>query len=325
MSSIRVGFCLNERKMKKLNIKRLIPEFSKLNIHSSMIDMMKDLEEQGPFDVIIHKVLGMKNSQTKDRVSAVDMLKQYCKSHKDDVTLLDPIDLSEKIGDRLEMTNILKKCEFSMNGITVFVPKSILITEDMSLEGIKKTLQEQQIQFPILAKPKGVVPIGSDLEVISIIFSEEQLCDIPKPSIIQEFHNHGGVMYKIYVIGEKYRICQRPSIKNLDCCSQTSICFSTKDISKTGVPCHPELHDCDPSSSVWLTSVSDILNPDVINELVKRLRATTGVSLAGLDLILVERTGDYGIIDLNYFPGYDGVNEHFVEDLSLFLKSLQPR
>jgi len=50
---------------------------------------------------------------------------------------------------------------------------------------------------------------------MSIIFSEDGLRDIQPPCIVQAFVNHNARLFKIFIIGRRRFIIQRPSIKNL--------------------------------------------------------------------------------------------------------------
>lgn len=49
---------------------------------------------------------------------------------------------------------------------------------------------------------------------MAIIFNEQGLDDIQPPCVAQTFHNHNAVLYKVFVMGEKHHIVERPSIKN---------------------------------------------------------------------------------------------------------------
>jgi len=49
---------------------------------------------------------------------------------------------------------------------------------------------------------------------MSIIFSEAGLVDIAPPCVVQTFVNHNARLFKIFIIGSRYFIIQRPSIKN---------------------------------------------------------------------------------------------------------------
>ena len=78
------------------------------------------------------------------------------------------------------------------------------------------------------------------------------------------------------------------------------------------------LHDRNPQKIKFQTSVTcdvPLLDEDVVGELLKRITSRIDLSLFGVDIIVDEKTGDYGIIDLNYLPSYDGVLTHFAGDL----------
>ena len=314
MSLIRVGLCLIQRRYNKLKFQQYAKDFASNGFEFILIDMDSDIEEQGPFDVIIHKIPDF-NLEKRNK------LQQFAEKHEHDMIMIDSVELAEKMTDRVEMTAILKSCELEADGIKVFVPKSVLIKENTSLEEVKNILRKEDFSFPILTKPL-IAACNVNCHDITIIFAEEFLTDMPIPCIIQEFCNHGGILYKVYMMGESYRCCQRPSIKNLNCSPQPSLFFDTRTISRTNKPFQPGLHGCDPKSVIWKSSDDDpnMLNRTVIQEIIRKIRRTSNISLAGIDIIIEEETGNYGIIDLNYFPGYDGVGHHFVEDLSNFLK-----
>nr|XP_054597582.1 inositol-tetrakisphosphate 1-kinase isoform X3 [Nothobranchius furzeri] len=84
-----------------------------------------------------------------------------------------------------------------------------------------------------------------------------------------------------------------------------------------------------PESSSDLTSrenvegVSEPPNDDVIRELSRLLREALGVSLFGIDVIINNQTGQHAVIDINAFPGYEGVPEFFNDLLNHITSVLQ--
>merc|ERR1712142_1416721 len=109
----------------------------------------------------------------------------------------------------------MKSCEISVDGIQIFVPKIIEISKDCSLVEIKKILSSENVKYPILVKP-AVASITACSHEMRLIFTPDNLRDIRPPCLIQEFCNHGGIVYKIYVVGENFNMCERPSIKDVD-------------------------------------------------------------------------------------------------------------
>lgn len=55
------------------------------------------------------------------------------------------------------------------------------------------------------------------------------------------------------------------------------------------------------------------------------LVACARVELFGVDLVRDCRTGDYVVIDINYCPGYYGVDDVFKKLLDMFVKRLQEK
>lgn len=47
-----------------------------------------------------------------------------------------------------------------------------------------------------------------------LLFSAASLADIHPPCVLQSFVNHGAVLYKVFVVGDKHCCVERPSIKN---------------------------------------------------------------------------------------------------------------
>lgn len=49
---------------------------------------------------------------------------------------------------------------------------------------------------------------------MSLIFSADSFADVHPPCVLQSFINHGAVLHKVFVIGDKHFCVERPSLKN---------------------------------------------------------------------------------------------------------------
>ncbi|KAL7992641.1 hypothetical protein Chor_016897 [Crotalus horridus] len=153
---------------------------------------------------------------------------------------------------------------------------------------------------------------------MAIIFNREGLKAIQPPCVIQSFINHNAVLYKVFVVGESYTVVKRPSVKNFSAgiSDRESIFFNSHNVSK-------------PESSSILTALDKIEgvferpNDDVIQAISKTLRQTLGISLFGIDIIINNQTGQHAVIDINAFPGYEGVSEFFTDLLNHIATALQ--
>lgn len=111
------------------------------------------------------------------------------------------------------------------------------------------------------------------------------------------------------------------------CCNETihtkckleSILFNSHTVSK-------------PDSSSYLNKYAkryqqyisygnnELLNDDIVDEIIKRLRMVIPFTLMGIDVIVHGK--NYGLIDINFLPGYDGMNNFYDEFFNLILSNL---
>ncbi|XP_045579454.1 inositol-tetrakisphosphate 1-kinase [Salmo salar] len=177
-------------------------------------------------------------------------------------------------------------------------------------------IEKHGLTFPFICKTR--VAHGTNSHEMAIIFSEEDLKGVKPPCVIQSFINHNAVLYKVFVVGESYTLVERPSLKNFPAgpADRKAIFFNSHNVSK-------------PESSSDLTSrdnvegVSQPPSDDVIRELSRSLRQELGVSLFGIDVIINNLTGQHAVIDINSFPGYEGVPEFFNDLLTHITSVLQ--
>uniref|UniRef100_A0ABM5FBB4 inositol-1,3,4-trisphosphate 5/6-kinase n=1 Tax=Pogona vitticeps TaxID=103695 RepID=A0ABM5FBB4_9SAUR len=183
-------------------------------------------------------------------------------------------------------------------------------------EDILQQIEKNGIAFPFICKTR--VAHGTNSHEMSIIFNQEGLKAIHPPCVIQSFINHNAVLYKVFVVGESYTVVKRPSVKNFSAgiSDRESIFFNSHNVSK-------------PESSSNLTALDKIEgvferpNDDVIRAISKTLRQALGVSLFGIDIIINNQTGQHAVIDINAFPGYEGVSEFFTDLLNHIATVLQ--
>lgn len=327
---LRVGICLTKSKKIKLKLPHSITDLCvRNNIRLTDINLDIPLESQGPFDIILHKILEFHNEDMEKGREYFEKFQKYVSSQKN-LMLLDPVKTCRVLSNRLETLEATKRCEFRCLNIgkSIFVPNFCMFRPNSSLdndeEGVlelrKKLLKDNNIKYPIVVKHFMASSFGKEVHDMSILFCDENLMDVQSHCILQQFCNHDGLMLKIYAIDSKYYICKRPSIKNLEACARGAICFNSSDISKRGK--HSPLHDPETMErNVWNEEDSTLIEKEVVIELLDRLQEQFSFHLLGIDVIVDKDSGNYGIIDVNYFPGYDGVKAHFPSDIVELLVS----
>ncbi|KAJ8290365.1 hypothetical protein GJAV_G00011920 [Gymnothorax javanicus] len=313
----RVGYWLSEKKMKKLNFLAFADLCRKRGIEVVQLDLSQPLEEQGPLDVIIHKLTDLiLEADQNDSQSQllVQRVQDYIEAHPETI-VLDPLPAIRTLLDRCRSYQLVHRIEDRMQDERIRSPPFMVLNSECGPDTLEQ-IEKHGLSFPFICKTR--VAHGTNSHEMAIIFSEEDLKDVTPPCVIQSFINHNAVLYKVFVVGESYTVVERPSLKNFPSgpADRKAIFFNSHNVSK-------------PESSSDLTSRDNVEgvslppNDDVIRELSKSLRQALGVSLFGIDVIINNQTGQHAVIDINAFPGYEGVPEFFNDLLNHIISVLQ--
>ncbi|XP_034531294.1 inositol-tetrakisphosphate 1-kinase [Notolabrus celidotus] len=313
----RVGYWLSEKKMKKLNFQAFADLCRKRGIEVVQLDLSQPLEEQGPLDVIIHKLTDLileADQNDSQAVLLVQRVQDYIDAHPETI-VLDPLPAIRTLLDRCKSYQLIHRIESCMQDERICSPPFMVLNTDCSPDVLEQ-IKRQGLTFPFICKTR--VAHGTNSHEMAIIFSEEDLKDVKPPCVIQSFINHNAVLYKVFVVGDSYTVVERPSLKNFPAgpADRKAIFFNSHNVSK------PE-SSSDLTTRENLEGVSQPPSDDVIRELSRSLRQALGVSLFGIDVIINNQTGQHAVIDVNAFPGYEGVPEFFNDLLNHISSVLQ--
>uniref|UniRef100_A0A8C0IW97 Inositol-tetrakisphosphate 1-kinase n=1 Tax=Chelonoidis abingdonii TaxID=106734 RepID=A0A8C0IW97_CHEAB len=306
----RVGYWLSEKKIKKLNFQAFAELCRKRGIEVIQLDLTKPIEDQGPLDVIIHKLTDVileADQNDSQSLELVYRFQEYIDAHPETI-ILDPLPAIRTLLDRSKSYELIRRIEAYMQDERICSPPFMELTSACG-EDTLQVIEKNGLTFPFICKTR--VAHGTNSHEMAIIFNQEGLKAIQPPCVIQSFINHNAVLYKVFVVGESYTVVKRPSLKNFSAgiSDRESIFFNSHNVSK-------------PESSSVLTALDKIEgvferpNDDVIREISKALRQALGVSLFGIDIIINNQTGQHAVIDINAFPGK--------RDLSAFTKLWDP-
>uniref|UniRef100_A0A4W5RRX8 Inositol-tetrakisphosphate 1-kinase n=1 Tax=Hucho hucho TaxID=62062 RepID=A0A4W5RRX8_9TELE len=345
----RVGYWLSEKKMKKLNFQAFADLCRKRGIEVVQLDLSQPLEEQGPLDVIIHKLTDLileADQNDTQSVLLVQRVQDYIEAHPETI-VLDPLPAIRTLLDRCKSYQLIHRIEDCMQDERICSPPFMVLNTECGPDTLEQ-IEKHGLTFPFICKTR--VAHGTNSHEMAIIFSEEDLKDVKPPCVIQSFINHNAVLYKVFVVGESYTLVERPSLKNFPAGPAgeedpgDSVYLWAHSVS-VDVMCLTKVHVFSitdrkaiffnshnvskPESSSDLTSrdnvegVSQPPSDDVIRELSRSLRHALGVSLFGIDVIINNLTGQHAVIDINAFPGYEGVPEFFNDLLTHITSVLQ--
>ena len=283
--SFRVGAAGDKGKWERIGWDAIIEYAKSQNVEIVYIDLTKSIEEQGKFDIIIHKLTHVVNDDPMNS-SEYKMVYDYCKKHPE-TKLIDDLDAMQVVNDRESLTKALQTVSWP-EGINVHEPQSQMLFAN-DLESIKKVTNN--LRFPLLAKPK----LGGSKEsahLMRLVTNPEALVGVAVPCLLQEYINHGAVVYKVYALGDHLEVTARTSSRDIKPNENFVLNFqSQKSSEENGLWDH----------TVDLKHVK--IPYDKFMQCSAALRRDLNLHLIGFD-ILIDKEGNFWIVDVNYFPGY---------------------
>ncbi|EFX68000.1 hypothetical protein DAPPUDRAFT_301724 [Daphnia pulex] len=301
----RVGYWFSEKKSKKFNLEEFHGICDQAGLELVKINFTLPIEEQGPFSAIIHKmtdVIAQADLGDPECLTIVQSFERFiCANPK--IKIIDPFDNLRQLLDRYQTYSKINNSDLHKAG-EVFVPPFVdLVSSDVD-ENIRK-LREAGVRYPFVCKP--AVAHGSKMaHQMSIIFHEGAVKDCEPPCVAQTFIPHDAVLFKIFVIGKKYFVVERPSLKNFSAAERPTIFFDSHDVSKPDSVSLLSILDDAEKSDVRPTTSGELLD-----KVISMLRFALEMNLFGVDIVVEKSTGHYAIIDINAFPGYEGVPDFF--------------
>ncbi|GLT91241.1 hypothetical protein SLE2022_091380 [Rubroshorea leprosula] len=196
-----IGYALLPKKQNSFIRDSLINLAKSVGIDLVKIDPQRPLSFQGPFDCVLHKLYGDDwNRQLQDFLA-----------QNPNAVILDSPDAIARLHNRISMLAVVSELKIENQSDTFGIPKQIVIYD-------KETLFDRQawelLKFPVIAKP--LVADGSaKSHKMSLVYNHDGLNKLKPPIVLQEFVNHGGVIFKVYVVGEFVRCVKRKSLPDV--------------------------------------------------------------------------------------------------------------
>ncbi|KAL5560922.1 hypothetical protein UlMin_030669 [Ulmus minor] len=297
-----VGYALTSKKKKSFLQPKLVGLARSKGIFFVAIDLNRPLSDQGPFDIVLHKLLGNE---------WCDIIEDYKQKHPE-VTVLDPPKSIQHLHNRQSMLQDVADLDLSDYHGKVGIPRQLVVTKDPL--SIPYEVTKAGLRLPLVVKPL-LVDGSSKSHELFLAYDQFSLSELEPPLLLQEFVNHGGILFKIYIVGESIKVVRRFSLPDI----------SKRDLEEVaGVFRFPRVScaaatadeaDLDPS-------IAELPPRPLLEKLAKELRCRMGLRLFNIDMIREHGTSDvFYVIDINYFPGYGKMPEyeHIFTD---FLQSL---
>ncbi|XP_052202439.1 inositol-tetrakisphosphate 1-kinase 3-like isoform X2 [Diospyros lotus] len=233
-------------------------------------------------------------------VEASRFEQDYRQTHPE-VTVLDPPDAIQHVHNRQSMLQDVSDLNLSNAYGTVGVPRQLVIKKDRT--SIPDAVKTAGLKLPLVAKPLVVDGTAKSHE-LSLAYDQHSLQILEPPLVLQEFVNHGGVLFKVYIVGEAIKVVRRfslPDVSKLELSENAGI-FRFPRVSCAAASADDA--DLDPS-------IAELPPQPLLERLARELRCRLGLRLFNLDMIREHGTQDhFYVIDINYFPGYGKMPEY---------------
>ncbi|KAK9076562.1 hypothetical protein SSX86_004896 [Deinandra increscens subsp. villosa] len=292
MTRFSVGYALLQKKQRSFIQCSLVNSAKERGIDLVRIDTDRPLADQGPFDCVLHKLNGEEWRK---------QLKDYSIRNPSSVVIDSP-DAIQRLHNRISMLEVVSEIESveSEDGeaASFGTPKQMVIYQQDKLKD--PACWSEGLKFPVIAKP--LVADGSvKSHKMSLIFSREGLDKLKPPTVLQEFVNHGGVIFKVYVVGEYVKCVKRKSLADVSEEKLGSLQGSLSFCQVSNMNSHVKNDD------TYYNILEDAEMPpmSLITNIARGLRRAMKLHLFNFDVIRDTRVGNrYLVVDINYFPGY---------------------
>jgi len=305
-----LGYLIPQKKVERMNLPSFFQFSESQGFPFKVIDFDLPLEKQGPFDLIIIKVL----SEIVENDPRLAEYHTYFKNHPK-MILVDSIEAQKSTLDRDSMSSLLSKVQDDL-------PKEMKVRNPRHLHVDKEAAvyDTSKFSFPVVCKTNLAGGIDT-AHKMGLVFNEKGLHDFPPPFVAQEFFNHNGAVFKIFVIGDYIYSVKRKSIPNVGEGGDETLFFDSQHPLAAQLEKLKKL-DSSKSDQELFDETPDVPKA-VLQSISKGITKRFGLTLFGFD-VLHSVTGEYGVIDVNYFPGYIGV-ENFNQKLFDYIKSRIPK
>ncbi|XP_010558621.1 PREDICTED: inositol-tetrakisphosphate 1-kinase 1-like [Tarenaya hassleriana] len=297
-----VGYALASKKEHSFIQPSLIEHARQRGIDLIKLDPTKSLFDQGNLDCIIHKLYD---------VDWKEKLREF-RAKCPGVPVIDSPEAIARLHNRVSMLEVVTQLKVPMLNRERFgVPEQVVVLDSSALSG-EGAMGE--LKFPVVAKPLDADGSAKSHKMY-LVFDQEGMNILKTPIVLQEFVNHGGVIFKVYVVGDHVKCVKRRSLPDISeekiVTMKGSLPFSQISNLTAQDDKNKEYGDdlsLERAISPISRQSSDIPHetnwvPRVMNEALSTL--DPGLNLFNFDVIRDAKDDNrYLIIDINYFPGY---------------------
>lgn len=286
-----IGYAMQPDKLDTIIQPSLVALAAERGMRLVAVDPSLPLADQGPFHLIVHKLY---DRAWRARLEAFSALHPS-------VPVVDAPAAIDRLLDRFTMLDVVPGLAAGLDH-PLRVPAQVTVSDAAALSADDPS---GGLRFPLIAKPLAVDGSASSHD-LCLVYRAEGLRGLHTPVVLQEFVNHGGVLFKVYVVGDRAVCVRRRSLPD--------------------VPAG-RLADPDAAASVPFANISNLpadaaglvdkeeegegSTPPAgfVDQVARGLRRALGLHLLNFDMLAATELDEggrrsYFLVDINYFPGF---------------------
>ncbi|KAL5550999.1 hypothetical protein UlMin_001175 [Ulmus minor] len=285
-----VGYALAPKKQQSFIQDSLVSLARSRGVDLVRINKEVPLVDQGPFDCVLHKLYGEDwRRQLED-----------FRVRNPNAVIIDSPEAIERLHNRISMLQVVSELKIEHENETFGIPKQIVIYDKETLFDLPTW---ESLKLPVISKP--LVADGSaKSHKMALVFNHDGLNQLKPPIVLQEFVNHGGVIFKVYVVGEHVKCVKRKSLPDVSEEEKVGSLDGLLSFSQVSNLATNERIDDKYYKKMHLDD-TEMPPQSLLIAIASGLRRAMKLNLFNFDVIRDARYGNrYLIIDINYFPGY---------------------
>ncbi|GMH54866.1 hypothetical protein TrRE_jg7120, partial [Triparma retinervis] len=189
------------------------------------LDLPLEGQHGGRFDCILHKLtedlLLVSTSPSPPpppvlkSIERLERLELYCLKNKK-CNLICPPRNVRTLMSRASIARILAGSLLHLRapGLHFSAPLHAVVRTPSDVEAFRARGSGHYLGYPIIAKPLDAAGTASSHKM-TVVLRAEGMGSLTLPCLLQEYENHGGVLFKVYVLGGNVRVFSRPSLPDL--------------------------------------------------------------------------------------------------------------
>ncbi|KND04693.1 uncharacterized protein SPPG_00404 [Spizellomyces punctatus DAOM BR117] len=288
-------------------------------------------------DIVIHKLTNILDRAEDGDPKAVEQVQKF-ESFVANTPVLDPLPAVRRLLKRertmVLLQDIIQKTRkenvtlFHIAPFAVLSRAELLSQKYVNLVKFPAVIKHVTAASSQAAHQMAIVPSSQQLNTALTELAGPPESPSADKWFLQEWVNHDGVIFKVFVVGDHVHTVVRPSLQNITS-GHGIFHFDSQKIPKSFA------EDSASHSNSNLPTFATRLSSDArkakeleldtgrAHEIARVLAKELQLTLFGFDLIVESGTGQHFVIDINYCPGYDGVPNFHAKVLHVIQQKIQ--